>query len=350
MNMFAIRTTLTLSTILALLCLSSSVSAQQQNRRRGAGLGNFDNPTGIAIHPETGDIFVAEHRGIFRIFQDGDTRTKKPEVRGFPTDHYGKGPIYEIGPLGIAFLGNDQIVVGDGSRPDTEEVVLVYKIGETAPERPAQADTAEYTLGPLGSSDDLKAEGNYYAVVVTDDAIYATANGDDTKGWIVRAKLNNGVPGKLERFIATKEALQVDAPVALTTNSEGKLVVGQMGEITLPGDSLLAVFDSDSGELIDSWETGLNDITGLAYSPSSGKLYATDFSWLDTTQGGLFELTVSGDSVDVRKVRELDKPTAIAFDSNGNAYVTILGTAQEGSNRKPGRVVRIGRRALEAQQ
>lgn len=331
---------------LTLLCVAASLPAQEQGRQRRGFLGNLNNPTGIAIHPESGDIFIAERRGIVRLKQTEDGRERGFEVRGFPTDQYGKGPIYDIGPLGIAFLGNDRIVVGDGSRVDTDERVLVYKIGDAAPERPTQADAAEHTLGPLGSSEELAAEGNYYAVVVTDAAIFATANGDDTKGWIVRARLTNGEPGELERFIATKEALEVDAPVALTTNSDGNLVVGQMGEINLPGDSLLAYFDPDSGELIDYWETGLNDITGLAYSPATGKLFATDFSWLDTTQGGLFELTVSEDGVEARKVRELDKPTAIAFDADGNAFVTILGTAEEGSNRNPGRVVRIGRRAL----
>lgn len=334
--------------LLALLFVATSLSAQEQQRRRGF-LGNLNNPTGIAIHPESGDIFIAERRGIVRLKQTEDGRERGFEVRGFPTDQYGKGPIYDIGPLGIAFLGSDHIVVGDGSRVDTDERVLVYAIGESAPERPTQADAAAHTLGPLASSEELKAEGNYYGVVVTGGAIYATANGDDTKGWIVRSVLNDaGEPGELERFIATKEELEVDAPVAITTNSEGNLVVGQMGEINVPGDSLLAYFDADSGELIDYWETGLSDITGLAYSPRTGKLYATDFAWADTTQGGLFELTVSDDGVETRKVRELDKPTAIAFDADGHAFVTILGTAEEGSNRNPGRVVRIARRALQA--
>ena len=92
----------------------------------------------------------------------------------------------------------------------------------------------------------------------------------------------------------------------------------------MPGDSLLAVFDADSGELIDDWETGLSDITGLAYSPQTGKLYATDFSWADTTQGGLFELTVTDNGVETRKVRDLDKPTAIAFDADGHAFVAAV--------------------------
>jgi DNA-binding beta-propeller fold protein YncE len=348
--MFSIRTTFTLSAILAMLCLSSSLSAQERQRgRRGGFLGGLDNPTGIAIHPESGDVFIAERRGIVRVSPGEDGRRVAFEVRYFPADLYGKGPVYSIGPLGVAFLGNDQIVVGDGSRPDTDEVILVYEIGAEAPESPTLGSAAKYTLGPLTSSEDLAAEGNYYAVAVANNAIFATANGDDTKGWIVRAKLSaDGTPGELERFIATKEALETDAPVALTTNSDGNLVVGQMGEITLPGDALLACFDPESGDLIDYWETGLNDITGLAYSPASGKLYATDLSWLDTSQGGLFELTVSNDTVTTRKVRQLDKPTAIAFDAQGNAYVTILGTAGDNPLRNPGRVVRIPSRALEA--
>lgn len=348
----SIRTTLALSAILSLLCLSSSLSAQEQGRqrgRRGGFLGGLDNPTGIAIHPESGDVFIAERRGIVRVSQGDEGRRVAFEVRYFPADLYGKGPIYSIGPLGVAFLGNDQIVVGDGSRPDTDEVVLVYEIGAAAPELPTIGSAAKYTLGPLASSEGLKAEGNYYAVAVTDNAIFATANGDDTKGWIVRSKLSgDGTPGELERFIATKEALETDAPVALTTNSDGNLVVGQMGEITLPGDALLAYFDPESGDLIDYWETGLNDITGLAYSPVSGKLYATDLSWLDTSEGGLFELTVTDDTVTTRKVRGLDKPTALAFDAQGNAYVTILGSAGNNPLRNPGRVVRIPSRALEA--
>ena len=37
-------------------------------------------------------------------------------------------------------------------------------------------------------------------------------------------------------------------------------------------------------------ETRLYDITGLAYSPKTGLLYATDFAWMQTDEGGLFRL------------------------------------------------------------
>ncbi|QDU39451.1 NHL repeat protein [Maioricimonas rarisocia] len=326
--------------------------ADAQNQKKAGGprpfARNLDNPTGIVVHPETGHVFVAERRGIVRFFKKEDgKRGRAMQVNRFPTDIYGKGPKYEIGPLGVAFLGSDHLVVGDGSRPDGEELVLVYNIEAEAPEKPARANSAAYKLGPIAPGDDsAKGEGNFYGVVVTDDGIFITANGDDTKGWILRAGVDGGKPGELKPFIATKQAVEVDAPCGITTNSDGDLVVGQMGEISLPGDSLLTVYDAKTGKLKSSMETGLNDIVGLAYSPATGKLYAVDFSWIDTTKGGLFELTVEGDEVSTRKIAELDKPTAMAFDANGNLYVTVVGTAEEGGKGKPGKVLRFGKRAL----
>ena len=169
-----------------------------------------------------------------------------------------------------------------------------------------------------------------------------TCNGDDTKGWISRAPLEDGHPsGELRPFIATKPELEVDAPVGITVGPDGDLWVSQMGEMTIPEDSLLTVYDPDSGELKASYETGLSDIAGLAFSPKTGALYAVDFAWHDTTQGGLFELTIDGDEVTARKVLDLDKPSALAFDARGNLFVTVFGTAEEGADGFPGQVVRV---------
>jgi len=309
---------------------------------------NLDNPSGIAVHGETGHIFVAERRGILRLFKEEGKKgySRKFEVNKYPTDIYGKGPMYDIGPLGVALLGTDHLIVGDGSRPDGEEVIRIYEIGVAAPEKPTAEKDAKYTLGPITAGDaSAKGEGNYYGVAVSKSAIYVTANGDDTKGWIVRAPLENGKPGKLEPFIATKEAVAVDAPCAITVNSAGDLVVGQMGEISVPGDSLICVYDAATGKLKKSYETGLNDIVGLAYGPN-GKLYAVDFSWIDTTKGALYELTPTGDKCTARKLADLDKPTSLAFDTNGTVLVTVFGTAEEGSDKKPGKIMRIGKALL----
>ena len=67
--------------------------------------------------------------------------------------------------------------------------------------------------------------------------------------------------------------------------------------------------DPKTGKLKKSLKTGLSDLTGLAYSPKTGKLYATAFSWSAPDKGGLFRLDVNGDQVKAEKILSLDKPT-----------------------------------------
>lgn len=300
----------------------------------------LDNPSGITVHERSSHIFLCSREGVHRLIP-GKPGKVFPVVAGFETDIYGKGPMYNIGPLGIACLGDDHIVVGDGSRKDGAELVRVYKIGDYPTDKPMSEDDAAFTLGPIEAGDEsARGEGNFYGVAVNDAGIFVTANGDDTKGWVAMAAVKNGKPGALKPYLATKVATGTDAPVAITFAPDGHLVIGQMGEMNVPNDSLLTMYDAKSKELKKSLKTGLHDIAGLAYSPKTGKLYGVDFAWADTKQGGLFELMVDGDSVKTRKVVSLDKPTSLAFDAKGNVYVTVFGTAKDEAS-KPGQVLMI---------
>ena len=301
---------------------ANAADAKEKSMKSRVVADQLDNPSGVAVHPKTGHVFFASRDGVHRLVP-GKTGKVYDEISSYPTDVYGKGPKYNIGPLGVGFLGNDHIVVGDGSRPDGE-------------------DSAEFTLGPIEQGEDsAKGEGNFYGVAVNKAGIFITANGDDTKGWILKAEVKNGKPQELKAAIATKVATGVDAPVAITNGENGEIVVGQMGEMNVPGDSLLTVYNAKSGELLSSYETGLSDIAGLAFSPKTGKLYATDFSWAKPEDGGLFELTTDGKDVTVKKIMSLDKPTALAFDKRGRLYITVFGSAEEGSEANPGQLLMV---------
>ncbi|MCA9221219.1 MAG: hypothetical protein KDA71_12885, partial [Planctomycetales bacterium] len=143
-------------------------------------LDKLHNPTGLAVQPNTGHLFVADS-GSSKIVRIVEGKSEDVVVE-FPTDVYGKGPKYNIGPLGLAFVDENTLVVADGSQEDVKELVRVYDVPK-AGEAAIKADAMKASLGPLENSEELKAEGNYYAVAVAKDAIYATANGDDTKGW-----------------------------------------------------------------------------------------------------------------------------------------------------------------------
>ena len=305
--------------------LTAAIVAQAEEKIEVV-LEGLHNPSGLAVQPNTGHLFVSDS-GAGKIVRIVDGKAEDV-VTDFPTDVYGKGPKYNIGPLGLAFIDEKTLVVADGSQEDTMEVIRVYTVPDAGAEA-IKADAAKATLGPLESSEELAAEGNYYGVVATKNAIYATANGDDTKGWIVRAEINgDGSFGALERHIATKEATQVDAPVAITLSDKGHLVVGQMGEISAPNDGLLTFYNAKDKEMLLNLETGLHDITALVYSPK-GHLYALDFAWAKPDEAGLYRLDAEGKGKDqeltAKKIVALDKPAAIAFGDDGALYIAVFG-------------------------
>lgn len=326
------------------IAAAMSVSAQAAGPKSEVVAEGLDNPSGVAVQPETGHVFIASHSGVHRL--DPKSGKLTAEITGYPdpTDIYGKGPKYAIGPLGLSFLDQNTLVVGDGSRKDGDELVRIYKVGNEAAAKPQMEGAAMKTLGPIKMSDQtIKGEGNFYGVVATANGIYVTCNGDDTKGWVAKANVKDGKIGKLQLKIATKEATEVDAPGPITTTKSGKgVIVGQIGEVTVPGDSLITIY-SGNGKMQKNLTTGLNDIAGIAWS-SGGRLYATDFSWVDAKQGGLFSVSLGmkdAKEAKTKKLLSLDKPTGIAFDGEGNAYVAVFGTAAEGSDKPAGQILKV---------
>ncbi|MDP6443480.1 MAG: hypothetical protein QF805_06775, partial [Pirellulaceae bacterium] len=137
------------------------------------------------------------------------------------------------------------------------------------------------------------------------------------------------------------EETDIDAPVAITVSPRGELVVGQMGEVTVPNDGLLTFYGED-GKMLANFETGLSDVTDIAYSPK-GMLYALDFSWVDATKGGLFRLVAKRDgnaqTVIAKEMEKLDKPSAMVFGKDGSLYITVFGTAD--GDKKGGKLLKV---------
>lgn len=313
----------------------SELSAEVKVETLVSGL---SNPCGVAIQPETGHIFISDSAAgrIVRVVKG----KLEDVITGFSKDVYGKGPKYDIGPLGLVFIDKNTLVVGDGGFPDGAEFIRIYAVPEVGQPALHFDKDAKEKLGPLTAEGELKPEGNLYGVAVTKSAIYVTCNGDDTKGWVAKAEINGTKFGKLSRYIPTKEAVDVDAPVGVTISKDGDIVIGQMGEINKPKDALLTFYSAKTGKKLANFETGLYDITGVAYSPKTGLLYATDFAWMATSEGGLFRLDKdaksTGTTIKAVKIAPLDKPTAIAFDKDGAAYITVIGPKKEGETTSTG--------------
>lgn len=350
----------TLKLFVAALVLGwSSLAAAEDLVNVETVLSGLNNPTGVAVQPETGDLFIADSGNAKIVRYNVKEKKSEDVITGFTLDKYGKGPIYDIGPLGLTFVDKNTLVVCDGGKVDEEELVYVFEVPEAG--KSITVEAAKQKLGPLSKTDDAQAEGNYYAVVVTKDRLFTSANGDDTKGWVAIADRKEGTFENFRRGIATKEATEVDAPVAMALSPKGRLVVGQSGEVNVPGDSLLTWYSQPDGKLLMKLKTGLNDLVGLAYGPTGAALgyegtdpvegqliYGVDFSWVKPEDGGLFRLDDDGKKNDdpekgvkVTRLATLDKPTALAFADDGTLYVTVFGTAKEGEEAKPGALLKI---------
>jgi len=299
-------------------------------------LEGLNNPCGLAIQPETAALFIADS-GNLKIVKYVDGKAEDV-ITDFPKDVYGKGPMVNIGPLGLLFLDKNTLVVGGGGLLDGEELLRVYELPEDG--KPIKADAMKASF-KLEQTDELKGEGNFYALATTGDAIYVTCNGDDTKGWVSKAVVKGNSVESFERYLATKEATEVDAPVGITVSPDGYLVVGQMGEINVPGDSLITFYDAASKEMLLNVKTGLHDIAAVAYS-KRGQMYVLDYAWADPSQGGLFQIIEDEKSetgVRTKKLTKLDKPTAMVFDASGNLFVTVIGEAADANSK--GQLIKI---------
>ena len=305
----------------------------------------LNNPCGVAIQPKTGAIFVSDSgAGTVCRIENGKA---VPVITDFPIDVYGKGPKYNIGPLGLAFLDENMLLVGGGGLKDGEELLRLYKLPAAGKTIKASEMVSGKNIAPTG---EIKGEGNFYAVAVAGNTVYVSANGDDTKGWLAKAMIKDGKIAEYKRGIATKEAVEVDAPVGLAIDPrQGHIVVGQMGEITIPGDGLLSFYSAKDGKLLANFETGLSDITSIAYNETTYQMYALDFCWNDTKQGGLFHLTKSRENGKLgckcAKLLALDKPTAMVIDKDGHAYVTVIGSAE--GDKPGGKLLKIKLPAIE---
>ena len=116
------------------------------------------NPCGIAVQADSQHIFVSMKERVVRLVP-GETFEQSDEIVEFPTDQYGKGPVYDIGPLGLVFVDAETLAVGGGGNGDGEDIVRFYSIGSEplTAENAVKAGDMKFSAGSIAAGDDSKA-------------------------------------------------------------------------------------------------------------------------------------------------------------------------------------------------
>ena len=144
----------------------------------------------------------------------------------------------------------------------------------------------------------------------------------------MRIDRSNATATELSRFINTKAETATGAPGPLVISKRGELVVGQMGKLDEAKDSRLTFYQTSTGKMLLSLETGLHDITGLAFAPR-GRLYAVDFAWADPAQAGLFRLDMDvrngRQAIKLEKLEAFDRPTALCVSDGWDGLRNNVG-------------------------
>jgi hypothetical protein len=320
-------------------------------------LTGLDNPCAIALRPGAAagapfELYLSESGAgrILRLKSD-DLKAPTPIITDIPVDSYGDAakdePEYRIGPLGLAFLTRTKLAVGMAGLPQGEELVVVYSL---PPDGSAlKYEQQDHAVGPIPKGDKSSSgEGNFYALAVSDDALFVTSNGDDEFAWILKADVRANKLSDLQPFIATKPLLGTTGPTAATINPKDNyhyLVVSQMSDFERERDSLLTFYSPKSGKLALNQQTGLYDIAGLAYS-AGDQLYAVDVVRADAKLGGVYRLDAA-EADDGRqttravKIAAAERPTALCFAPDGAMYVTALGARQSPDGEPTGVLLKI---------
>ena len=298
---------------------------------------NLSRPLGVAIQPETGDVFVAEV-GSGRVVRIDDGQLQ-PVIVELP--HEQQAGAFQ--PMGLEFIDRKTLVLTVGRTPETDAAMYVAQVPDVGDG--AVSFDSLLRLGPIAKAENATESSDLLGITASKSAIYAAEGAGAKKGWILQTNIRNLKDmtkaesfGRVTRFIATSDAVKVGSPAGITLSSRGEIVVGQMGALDGSRDSQLSFYRSTDGRLLLNLETGLFDIVDVCYGapkPPSNKahLYVLDLAMNSPEFGGLFRLDAEfrGGKQGVRAVKMalLDRPAAMALGSDGSLYVTVLGPPDE---------------------
>lgn len=284
-------------------------------------LTNLHRPCGIAVRPggtaDRYEVFVAD-TGTGRVIR---WTTQVPKdvtevVAGFPSANDFERFV-PSGPTAIWFLDSGMLVVGAAS-PTEDQLLRSFELADDG--EVLDADSGN------GASADATRKNETYCLSMTrtranefvPDALILALRADEV-GLIRKARIQAGIVGQPRPFGGSQPS---SVPLAVATSPAGRIVVAD-------DSGQLAFYNPIEGNAELQLATELRQVTSLAYSPITDRLYAADFPT------GIYRIDDASEpgkpSCRAVRVAEIDRPSALAFAPDGALYVVTFGDGDNGT-------------------
>jgi DNA-binding beta-propeller fold protein YncE len=279
-------------------------------------LSDLHQPCGVVVRPggtaDRYEVFIAES-GAGRVLRWSSAAPKEASdvVTGFTS----QGAVdldHQRGPLALAFLDPGLLVVGATGDGDGR-ILRAYELPEDDKSLSA-ADANEATPGgqESGAAACIGIARSRVNEFVP-DMLLLVVRGTDNRNELLKSRVQAGVVGVPKSFGPADSAHE---PRAATISPSGRFVVGD-------SDGRLEFHSPIDGEVELAMPTGLKQLVALAYSPTSGNLFAADLA------GGIHRIDDASEpgspACRAVKVADVSRPTALAFAPDGSLYVVTFG-------------------------